>query len=69
LKTIDAAHIDGTEDKAIHLKIGAMELDFTGQNYLLSFVIPNFYFHIATAYGILRHQGVPLGKADFLGNA
>jgi hypothetical protein len=68
LKTIDAAHINGTEDKPIHLNIGGTEYNFTGQNYLLTFVLPNIYFHITTAYGILRHHGVALGKADFLGN-
>ena len=40
---------------------------FTGQSYLLGFVLPNFYFHMATAYGLLRHSGLELGKRDFLG--
>ncbi len=43
-------------------------MKFEGQPYLLRFVIPNFYFHIAVAYSILRHNGVDIGKKDFLGN-
>ena len=68
LKTFDAKKIDGNESRAITLKVGGNELKFEGQAYLLNFVIPNFYFHIATAYGILRHNGLPIGKTDFLGN-
>lgn len=70
IESFKAEQIDGTEDKAIHLKIGrveVMELNFTGQNYLLYFIIPNFYFHITTTYAILRHNGVDVGKKDFLG--
>ncbi|MDP2366446.1 MAG: DUF1993 family protein, partial [Ignavibacteria bacterium] len=44
------------------------ELNFLGQTYLLNFVMPNFYFHMTTAYAILRHNGVDLGKMDFVGN-
>ena len=62
------SQIDGTEDKTISLKVGGSEMDFQGQPYLLSFVIPNFYFHISIAYAILRHSGVDIGKMDFLGN-
>lgn len=67
LKGIPAAKIDGTEDKDITLKVGGNDLQFKGQAYLLGFVIPNFYFHITTAYAILRHNGVEIGKMDFLG--
>ncbi len=72
-KTIDlligfsAEQIDGTEDKEIRLTIGGRELSFKGLSYLLNFVLPNVYFHITTTYAILRHCGVDLGKADFLG--
>ncbi|MFO1242780.1 MAG: DUF1993 domain-containing protein [Rickettsiales bacterium] len=68
LKSVDAKQIDGTEDKKISLKIGTYELNFTGQSYLLNFVIPNLFFHITTAYGILRHNGLDIGKQDFLGS-
>ncbi len=66
LKTITASQIDGTEDKQVELK--RQELTFTGQQYLLGYALPNFYFHVTTAYDILRHNGVPLGKRDFLGS-
>lgn len=59
--------IDGTEEKAIVLKMRTTTMDFVGQQYLLGFAIPNFYFHITVAYAILRHNGVPVGKRDFLG--
>ena len=59
--------IDGTEDKEIVLKFGTNERRFTGQGLLLNHVLPNFYFHTTTAYDILRHCGVELGKRDFMG--
>lgn len=62
-----AADIDGSEERAITLKVGGSPLMMTGQPYLLLFVMPNFYFHATTAYAILRHNGVELGKRDFLG--
>ena len=67
LKTFKPAQIDGSEERKISLKIGGHELTFLGQPYLLNFVIPNFYFHVTTAYDILRHNGVDIGKQDFLG--
>lgn len=67
LNTVTEKQLDGTEDKKINLKVGTRELSFIGQVYLLNFVIPNLYFHITTAYGILRHNGVDIGKIDFLG--
>jgi uncharacterized protein len=45
------------------------EVSFTGQSYLLTFALPNFFFHAVTAYDILRHNGVVIGKMDYLGNA
>jgi hypothetical protein len=59
--------IDGSEAKTITLQMRAGEMSFAGQDYLLGFALPNFYFHVTTAYNILRHNGVPLGKADFFG--
>jgi hypothetical protein len=67
LKSITASQVDGTEDKTITLKIGGNELSFKGQFYLLNFVLPNLYFHITTTYAILRHNGVALGKMDYIG--
>lgn len=67
VKTCKAKDIDGTEDKKIHLKLGGHEMEFKGQPYLQHFVLPNLYFHMSMTYAILRHNGVPLGKRDFLG--
>lgn len=67
LRGITPAQVDGTEKKAIALKVGSMDLQFEGQPYLLTFVVPNLYFHITVAYSILRHNGVEVGKMDFLG--
>lgn len=60
---------EGGEDRAFTLKAGDTELHFTGQPYLLHYALPNFFFHVTTAYDILRHQGVPVGKRDYLGRA
>jgi hypothetical protein len=69
VKTATAAQIDGTEDKEIVLKFGTREMKFTGQDFLLGFTLPNFYFHYTTAYDILRSIGLEVGKRDFLGAA
>ena len=58
--------IDGTEDKDITLKLGNNERKFSGQALLLNFILPNFYFHCTTAYDVLRHCGIELGKRDFM---
>lgn len=67
LQGLTAAQIDGSEDRAITLKMRAGEVNFTGQNYLLNFALPNFFFHYTTAYAILRHNGVDVGKMDYIG--
>jgi len=67
LKTLTAAQIDGSEAKEISLKVGPNQLSFKGQDYLLSFVIPNLYFHSSITYAILRHNGLDIGKSDYLG--
>ena len=59
--------IDGSEDREIKLALGEHTMSFKGQPYLLHFTMPNFYFHCTTAYDILRHCGVELGKRDFIG--
>ncbi|PSJ65601.1 DUF1993 domain-containing protein [Kumtagia ephedrae] len=66
LDTFEPAEIDGSEERTIEIKGRTRDLSFTGSDYLLHFALPNFYFHVTTAYGILRHNGVPLGKPDFL---
>ena len=67
LEPLSPDQIDGSEDRAITLQMRDGELHFKGQDYLLNFLLPNLYFHITTAYLILRHNGVELGKRDFLG--
>jgi hypothetical protein len=68
LNTFKASQIDGTEERKVTLKLRGEDTTFPGQVYLLSFVLPNLYFHITTTYAILRHNGVDLGKRDFLAN-
>ncbi|HWM48076.1 MAG TPA: DUF1993 family protein [Xanthobacteraceae bacterium] len=65
LKGLSAAQIDGTEDKEITFPIAGTPTTFKGQQYLLHSAMPNFYFHVTTAYAILRHNGVEIGKRDF----
>jgi len=68
LDGIGAAQIDGQEGREIVLRPGTpKERKFTGQAYLLSYGLPQFFFHVATAYAILRHNGVEVGKKDFMG--
>jgi len=64
---IKAAQVDGSEEKDILMKLQGRDVTFKGMQYLLGFAYPNFYFHVTTAYDILRHNGVELGKGDFLG--
>jgi len=68
IETFKPAQIDGTEEKALTIKLGPREVQWKGMQYLLGFALPNFYFHAATAYDILRHNGVELAKRDFIGN-
>ena len=65
---LQPAHINGTENKEVVFTFrNGTERRFTGQSLLLTFSVPQFFFHVTTAYGILRHCGVPLVKKDFLG--
>ena len=67
LKRLDEKLFDGAENKQIVLKVPSATYEFNGADYVGKFVLPNVYFHITTAYGILRNKGVPLGKGDYLG--
>jgi uncharacterized protein len=67
VKGVEPAQIDGSEGREITLPIAGQPWSFSGQDYLLHFALPNFYFHVTTAYDILRHGGVEVGKLDFLG--
>ncbi len=67
LKGLDPAAFTGAEDREIVLKVGANEWKMPGRQFLTAFALPNFYFHLTTAYALLRHNGVEIGKRDFLG--
>ncbi len=67
LETLKAEQIDGSEQRTITLQIRNKTVTFLGMPYLLNFALPNFYFHVTTAYDILRHCGVEVGKQDFIG--
>jgi hypothetical protein len=68
LQGLSGSQIDGSEGRAVILNLQGKKITFTGQDYLLNFALPNFYFHYAIAYAILRHSGVNIGKADYLGS-
>ena len=68
VKEFKPAQLDGSEDKDLTIKLGKNEVSWKGMQYLLGFALPNFYFHVVTAYDILRHNGVELGKRDYIGN-
>ena len=67
LGTVKPADLDGSEDKLVALKARGEDVQVKALDYLLNTVMPNFYFHVTTAYDILRHNGVPVGKRDFVG--
>jgi hypothetical protein len=67
IATVKPAQIDGSEEKEIVLKLRGKDVPFKGLQYLMGFAWPNFYFHTVTAYDILRHNGIEIGKQDFIG--
>ena len=67
LAKVRPEELDGTAEKLVPLKLRGQDVEVRAQDYLLNNVMPNFYFHVTTAYDILRHNGVPLGKRDFVG--
>src|SRR5712671_4505715 len=67
-ESLKPAQIDGSENREVVLKLRGQDVKFNGLQYLLGFAYPNFYFHVTTAYNILRHNGVEIGKRDYLGN-
>lgn len=68
LESIKPDQVDGSDEKPISFEVRGHTLNFFGMGMLLNFTLPNVYFHITTAYNILRHNGVGIGKIDFLGN-
>ncbi len=67
LQSITPEQLEGSESREIHITLRGQDVAFRGQPYLLSFALPNFYFHLTTSYALLRHAGVELGKADYVG--
>jgi uncharacterized protein len=67
LNSVAPEAVNGREDADVELKTPSRSFHFKGRGYLLGFALPNFYFHMTTAYAILRHNGVPLGKMDYIG--
>ena len=69
IETIRPEQLEGAEDRTVELKFPQGSMTFSGRDFLFSFSLPNFLFHVTTAYGLLRSRGVPLGKMDFLAGA
>jgi hypothetical protein len=67
MKSVSADKFEGAEDRTITLKFPQGEMTFPGRTFLNMFVLPNFYFHVSTAYDLLRHKGIEIGKRDYLG--
>jgi len=67
IQSVKPEQLEGAESRQITLKLGGKDRQFSGQNYLLHQAFPNFFFHVSAAYMILRHCGVNIGKADFIG--
>lgn len=67
LQAISEEEVNAMEGKSMKFQMGEFEIPFTAENFILTFSLPNFYFHATTAYDILRVAGTPLGKMDFLG--
>ena len=69
IETFAPTQIDGGDDRQVSYMMGKMPIDMKGEAYLLGFVLPNFFFHYTTAYDLLRHNGLAIGKRDFVGMA
>jgi hypothetical protein len=67
VKSVPASEIDGSEEKDVNLTVGGQPRTLKGQRYLVHNALPNFFFHVTTAYDILRHKGVEIGKRDYMG--
>ena len=67
IRSVDPALISSAITRSIEVPLSSGSMSFTGRSYLLKFCLPNFFFHVTTAYGILRHKGVKIGKLDYLG--
>jgi hypothetical protein len=67
IQSVKASQLEGAESRSIEIKTPNRTFSFTGLSYLNQFVLPNFYFHESISYAILRHNGVEVGKSDYLG--
>ena len=67
LATVSPDDLNGGDEREITLKLGGKDVTMSGQTYLTERALPNFFFHVTTAYDILRHAGVPVGKRDYIG--
>jgi uncharacterized protein len=67
LKSVTRAQLEGAEDRTVTMKFPQGDMKFSGRDLLTNFALPNFYFHVTTAYGLLRHKGIKIGKMDYLG--
>ncbi len=67
LATLKPEHLDGSETREVTLKLGGRDVTLSGEAYLTQRALPNFFFHVTTAYAILRHNGVEIGKSDYIG--
>ncbi len=68
LKGVAESQLNGADTRTVTLKLRGREVNFSGTDYLLNFALPNYFFHVTTAYDLLRHKGVPLTKPDYLGS-
>jgi hypothetical protein len=69
LTTLKSDQFADAAKRTVTIKVGGQDMSFPGGEYLMGFAMPNFYFHLTTAYNILRHNGIELGKKDFMGRA
>ena len=67
LRSIDRKHFEGSEARTIEINFRSVSGTYSGEHYLMAILLPDFFFHVATAHDILRHRGLAIGKADYLG--
>jgi uncharacterized protein len=68
IKSVDREKFEGSEDRTVEMKFRTGTARWNGKSYVLTFVLPNFFFHVTTLHDILRKNGVPVGKMDYLGS-
>ena len=69
ITSLDKSKFAGAAGRTVNLKVAGQDMSFKGSEYLSNFALPNFYFHLTTAYDILRHNGIEIGKSDFMGRS